>query len=271
MPTDRTARLIAEASNPATPADRLRKIANTESDARVQRAIKRNPGLPEVWYLSLLAAGDEDAWCNPQFGLVYLAAPTEGAAVKGALALVRNPVRDAANIHELRQNVGPVLESWWATTGAGFDMARYLGSLVRTPSHHHNTEAPRRMVEAGAAMVREALPRAGGWRSTMERDLALVDRWVRGEAVDMARLEQSIETTMGVVTDRHEQLVVKALLVVVEGATSESPNAASNAALNLLACEEGVGGNPSALNARFAQILRQHFPRCPVPMWLESA
>lgn len=270
MPTDRTVRLMAEAADPTTPVERMMKLANTVNDARVQRALKRNPSLPDVWYLNLLSAGDEDAWCNPQFALVYLGAPTSGAVVEGALTLVRSPVRDPANIPVLRENVGPVLATWWATTNLGADMAKHVGGLVRTPSHRNNTEAPRRMVEAGAALVREMLPRAGGWQGVVENHLATVDRWLRGEQVNMAQLDERLEATVSVVR-RPEDLVMQALRSVVDGAVSQSQNAASNAAFYLLTCEEKSEGDPSRLNARFAQVLRQHFPRCPVPMWLEEA
>lgn len=136
-------RLRVEATDPATPGERLAKLAYHRV-AEINALARANPGLPDGTLLHFLGSGDHAAWTNPSamFRLLEGATPE---MQNGARALVfRGNAPDMA---------ATVTRDWWANET---DPAPMLGHLAFQASWHQQTPVHRRAIRALCACLRWA-------------------------------------------------------------------------------------------------------------------
>lgn len=182
MTTTTPARLLAEASDPATPPERLSQLANDAAmPAEVVEAATRNPSLPSDTHAELLAAGDIDAWMNPQTPFTLL---THGAPHRGAARAVQSIARlgVAERLAELGSTMRPVLEAWWAEEDNGEVMARYISDLAVWERGKPEPRLYRLATRMALLPVWEALDDMGPWKGRLRPLVEELEAWVDSAA-----------------------------------------------------------------------------------------
>lgn len=106
---------VAEASDPATPPERLDELIRSPK-AEVVMAARMNPNLSERTLKKLLSSGMiVEAWANPALPLLLLMEPDNRELIRGAVKAGQRLRGYEALYPTLRETLAPLAQEWWLT------------------------------------------------------------------------------------------------------------------------------------------------------------
>lgn len=174
------AELLVEASDPATPPERLLKLADDpDMPEEVGSAATRNPSLPMETHAEWLRSGNIDAWANPQtpFTMLVHGTPHLGAA-RAVQGIARLGL--AERLRDIRPTIVPVLKAWWAEEINGEVMARYISELGLWVKGQPEPRLYRLATRMALLPVWEAIDDMGPWKGRLRPLVEELEAWVDG-------------------------------------------------------------------------------------------
>lgn len=177
VPAKEKAHLLAEASDPTTPPERLAELSNA-ADLFVAEAAQSNPNLDDETLGDHLWRGAPAAWCSPATPLWLLAhGGGDDRIVAGANIFVFTRLRHSDPLSVGLEHAFGVLCDWWQRPSHEEAPAK-IGYLVTLAVMTNDDALLQQVNQLVLAIVRDAAASSDEVAEALAETLALVEEWI---------------------------------------------------------------------------------------------